>query len=77
MANVDNGSVLVLGGTGFIGGYISRALAADGRAVRAAVHPVWSSNRQRMPGRLDFRLGRPTVRVPTGGVVLKEIYGEV
>lgn len=35
MANVDNGSVLVLGGTGFIGGYLSRALAADGRAVTA------------------------------------------
>jgi nucleoside-diphosphate-sugar epimerase len=35
MANVDNGSVLVLGGTGFIGGYLSRALAADGREVTA------------------------------------------
>jgi nucleoside-diphosphate-sugar epimerase len=33
VANVANGSVLVLGGTGFIGGYVSRALAANGRAV--------------------------------------------
>ena len=33
MANLDNGSVLVLGGTGFIGGYIARALAANGRKV--------------------------------------------
>jgi nucleoside-diphosphate-sugar epimerase len=33
VANVDNGSVLVLGGTGFIGGYVSRALAANGHAV--------------------------------------------
>lgn len=35
MATIDNGSVLVLGGTGFIGGYIARALAADGRKVTA------------------------------------------
>ena len=35
MANLDNGSVLVLGGTGFIGGYIARALAANGRKVTA------------------------------------------
>ena len=35
MANVDSGSVLVLGGTGFIGGYVSRALAANGRTVTA------------------------------------------
>lgn len=35
MAHVDSGSVLVLGGTGFIGGYVSRALAADGRTVTA------------------------------------------
>jgi nucleoside-diphosphate-sugar epimerase len=35
MASVDNGPVLVLGGTGFIGGYVARALAADGRRVTA------------------------------------------
>lgn len=35
MANLDNGSVLVLGGTGFIGGYVARALAANGRKVTA------------------------------------------
>ena len=35
MTNHDNGSVLVLGGTGFIGGYIARALAANGRKVTA------------------------------------------
>jgi len=35
MANLDDGSVLVLGGTGFIGGYVARALAADGRRVTA------------------------------------------
>jgi nucleoside-diphosphate-sugar epimerase len=35
MATIDNGAVLVLGGTGFIGGYITRALAADGRKVTA------------------------------------------
>jgi UDP-glucose 4-epimerase len=35
MANLDDGSVLVLGGTGFIGGYVARALAADGREVTA------------------------------------------
>ncbi|HTX84405.1 MAG TPA: NAD(P)-dependent oxidoreductase [Streptosporangiaceae bacterium] len=35
MANIDNGPVLVLGGTGFIGGYVARALAADGRKVTA------------------------------------------
>jgi nucleoside-diphosphate-sugar epimerase len=35
MANIDNGAVLVLGGTGFIGGYITRTLAADGRKVTA------------------------------------------
>jgi nucleoside-diphosphate-sugar epimerase len=35
MTNIDNASALVLGGTGFIGGYVSRALAAEGRAVTA------------------------------------------
>jgi nucleoside-diphosphate-sugar epimerase len=35
MANLDDGSVLVLGGTGFIGGYVARALASDGRRVTA------------------------------------------
>jgi nucleoside-diphosphate-sugar epimerase len=35
MASLDKGSVLVLGGTGFIGGYVARALAADGRRVTA------------------------------------------
>ena len=35
MASLDNGSVLVLGGTGFIGGYVTRALAAGGRRVTA------------------------------------------
>ena len=35
MASHDNGAVLVLGGTGFIGGYVARALAADGRSVTA------------------------------------------
>jgi len=33
--SIDNGPVLVLGGTGFIGGYVARALAADGRSVTA------------------------------------------
>jgi nucleoside-diphosphate-sugar epimerase len=35
MPNQGNGSVLVLGGTGFIGGYVACALAADGRSVTA------------------------------------------
>ena len=35
MANLDNGPVLVLGGTGFIGGYVTRALALEGRSVTA------------------------------------------
>lgn len=35
MASLDNGPVLVLGGTGFIGSYVARALAADGRRVTA------------------------------------------
>jgi nucleoside-diphosphate-sugar epimerase len=35
MASLDNAPVLVLGGTGFIGGYVARALAADGRRVTA------------------------------------------
>jgi nucleoside-diphosphate-sugar epimerase len=35
MASLDNGPVLVLGGTGFIGGYAARALAANGRRVTA------------------------------------------
>jgi nucleoside-diphosphate-sugar epimerase len=35
MASLDNGPVLVLGGTGFIGGYVARALAVDGRRVTA------------------------------------------
>src|SRR5271166_2731842 len=48
MANVDNGSVLVLGGTGFIGGYVSRALAADGRAVTAYARGGPSSEMQRV-----------------------------
>jgi nucleoside-diphosphate-sugar epimerase len=34
-ADSDNGPVLVLGGTGFIGGYVARTLAADGRRVIA------------------------------------------
>jgi len=35
MTHPSKGSVLVLGGTGFIGGYVARALAADGRSVTA------------------------------------------
>jgi nucleoside-diphosphate-sugar epimerase len=35
MTSLDNGPVLVLGGTGFIGGYVARALAADGQRVTA------------------------------------------
>ena len=35
MASLGNGPVLVLGGTGFIGGYVARALAVDGRRVTA------------------------------------------
>jgi nucleoside-diphosphate-sugar epimerase len=35
MASPDSDSVLVLGGTGFIGGYVARALAVDGRRVTA------------------------------------------
>ena len=34
-ANSDNGPVLVLGGTGFIGGYVARTLAAGDRKVIA------------------------------------------
>jgi nucleoside-diphosphate-sugar epimerase len=34
-AGSDNGPVLVLGGTGFIGGYVARTLAAGGRKVIA------------------------------------------
>jgi nucleoside-diphosphate-sugar epimerase len=34
-AGSDNGPVLVLGGTGFIGGYVARTLAAGGRRVIA------------------------------------------
>ncbi len=34
-ASSDNGPVLVLGGTGFIGGYVARTLAASGRKVIA------------------------------------------
>jgi nucleoside-diphosphate-sugar epimerase len=35
VTSLDNGPVLVLGGTGFIGGYVARALGADGRRVIA------------------------------------------
>lgn len=48
MANVDSGSVLVLGGTGFIGGYVSRALAADGRTVTAYARRAPSPEMQRV-----------------------------
>jgi nucleoside-diphosphate-sugar epimerase len=48
MASVDNGSVLVLGGTGFIGGYLSRALAADGREVTAYARSGPSPEMQRV-----------------------------
>src|SRR5215813_11761427 len=34
-ANQDSGPALVLGGTGFIGGYVTRALAASGHNVTA------------------------------------------
>jgi nucleoside-diphosphate-sugar epimerase len=46
MASLDNASVLVLGGTGFIGGYVARALAADGRRVTAYARRVPSAEMQ-------------------------------
>lgn len=48
MAGLDNGSVLVLGGTGFIGGYVARALAADGRKVTAYARRGPSAEMQRV-----------------------------
>ena len=53
-ANADNGPVLVLGGTGFIGGYVARALAADGRRVTAYARRGPSPEMQAvMRGELD------------------------
>jgi len=48
MTNVDNGSVLVLGGTGFIGGYVTLALAAGGRTVTAYARRGPSREMQRV-----------------------------
>jgi nucleoside-diphosphate-sugar epimerase len=56
MANPDNGSVLVLGGTGFIGGYVARALAADGRNVTAYARRGPSAEMQRVLGAESERI---------------------
>ena len=50
MANLDDGPVLVLGGTGFIGGYVARALASDGRRVTAYARRGPSPEIQRVLG---------------------------
>jgi nucleoside-diphosphate-sugar epimerase len=56
MANLDQGSVLVLGGTGFIGGYVARAIASEGRRVTAyarrgpspEIQRVWAAESERI-----------------------------
>jgi nucleoside-diphosphate-sugar epimerase len=58
MASLDKGSVLVLGGTGFIGGYVARALAADGRGVTACARRGPSPEMQRV---LAADAGRITI----------------
>jgi nucleoside-diphosphate-sugar epimerase len=50
VASLGKGSVLVLGGTGFIGGYVARALAADGRGVTALARREPSPEMQRVLG---------------------------
>jgi nucleoside-diphosphate-sugar epimerase len=60
-AGSGNGPVLVLGGTGFIGGYIARTLAADGRRVvayaRGQPSPEMQAVLDEEPGRLTFIAG--------------------
>lgn len=60
-AGSGNGPVLVLGGTGFIGGYIARTLAADGRKVVAYARGQPSPEMQAVlgeePDRLTFIAG--------------------
>jgi nucleoside-diphosphate-sugar epimerase len=56
MTNLGKGSVLVLGGTGFIGGYIARAIASDGggvtayarRGPSAEIQQVWAGESERI-----------------------------
>jgi nucleoside-diphosphate-sugar epimerase len=56
MASLENGPVLVLGGTGFIGGYAARALAADGRKVTAYARRGPSAEMQAVLSRESERI---------------------
>jgi len=56
MANPGNGSVMVLGGTGFIGSYVARAIAADGRRVIASARKGPSPEIQQVLGEESARI---------------------
>jgi nucleoside-diphosphate-sugar epimerase len=55
-AGSDNGPVLVLGGTGFIGGYVARTLAAGGRRVIAYARGRPSPEMEQILGQEPRRL---------------------
>src|SRR5215469_1319900 len=52
----DNGPILVLGGTGFIGGYVARTLAAEGRRVIACARGRPSPEMEEILGQEPRRL---------------------
>jgi len=55
-ASSDNGPILVLGGTGFIGGYVARTLAAEGRRVIACARGRPSPEMEEILGQEPRRL---------------------
>lgn len=59
------GLVTIFGGSGFVGGYIVRALAKEGRRIRVAVRRPWQAYRLRLLGDVgQIEIVQANVRAP-------------